>query len=166
MSYFSKFPYIIDYTVQGRVQNAVDITRRTDITRNIKDNRNAYIEYTLNDHETPEMLADRIYDDSGLYWVILLFNDIFDVHSQWPLSYTSLLAHVKRKYGEALNDVHHYISAATEAVVDETHPNYDRIPITNYEHEVNINDSKKAIKIPDPDIVPRIVRIHNEKIRR
>lgn len=166
MSYFNKFPYLIDYQIQGKTHTGIDITRRTDIVDGIKNNQNAYIEYNVQDGETPEMLADRIYDEPGLYWVILMFNDIFNVHTQWPLGYLTLMSYIDRAYGEDKFSVHHYIAASTGAIVDADYPDYDRIPITNQEHEIAINDSKRSIKVPDPDIVPEVVQQHNRKIRQ
>lgn len=166
MSYFSKFPYVLDYEVQGKIYDGIDITRRTDVVKDLKNNKNAYVEYSVADGETPEMLADRVYDEAGMYWVILMFNDMFDVHSDWPLSSGSLAKYVDRVYGEDKYSIHHYVASSTGAVVDESYPDYDRIPITNYEHEINANDAKRSIKLPDPDIVPQVVVAHKTQIRR
>ncbi len=165
MSYFKRFPYIKDYELQGRVYTGMDITRRTGIKDKDLMNPDVYIEYDVGEGETPEMLADRVYDDASLYWVIMMFNDIHDIASDWPLTQVSLDRYVSRLY-DNVNDIHHYKSAATGAWVDSDHPDYDRVPVTNYEYEIEVNENKRRIRVPTPSYVGNIVSQHNELIKQ
>lgn len=163
MSYFKKFPFVTEYTLQGKTYAAMDITRRTGIDESMKDNQNAYVEYEILPGETPEMLADRAYDNANLYWVILLFNNIFDIDSDWPLSHEAFERFVDNKYNDR-NAIHHYESASTGAYVESDHPTYDLIPVTNYEYEIGENEKKRKIKIPNGKHVSSIVNLHNRLI--
>ena len=53
--------------------------------------------------ESPEMIADKLYDDPQLHWVILLVNDITDRYHQWPMSTPQFQAYVKDKYTNPLS---------------------------------------------------------------
>lgn len=165
MSYFSRFPFVSNYKIQGQSYTGMDITRRTGVSKDDKENPAIYLDYDIGESETPTILADRLYDDSSLYWVILLFNEIFDIEEDWPLTQVALDQYVTRVYDDP-NGIHHYESAATGAWVDEElHPDYDTIPVTNYEHELNLNEAKRKIKLPTPDYVGQIVAEHNRLIR-
>lgn len=165
MSYFERFPIINSYTIQRKTLAVQDITRRTGFTRTTKENPAAYIEHTIEDGETPIILADRMYDDSDLFWVIMIFNDMFDINNDWPLDNVSLERYVSRKYDGDLYGIHHYESLYSGAVVDEDHTEYDRVSITNMEYETRINEAKRYIKIPVPDYVGQIIANHNQLVQ-
>lgn len=166
MSYFNSFPIILDYEIQGEVYDGIDITRRTNIISEVKNNPNAYMEYSVRDGESPEILADRIYDDGGLYWVIMMFNDRFDIANEWPLDQVSLEMSVDRRYGNKKHAIRYYLSAATGTEVDLSWPDYDRVPITNYEYELKINDDKRNIKVPLEQYASQIAALHRKLIRK
>lgn len=166
MSYFNNFPVILDYEIQGQTYNGVDITRRTNVVAESKNNPANYIEYRVQEGETPEIIADRIYDDVGLYWVIMMFNDRFDVSSEWPLDSHSFERFVQRKYGSSVHRVRHYVSASSGAVVGIGWPEYDRQPVTNYEYELGVNDALRDIKVPTPQCALQIAAIHRRLIKQ
>lgn len=165
MSFFKRFPFVLDYQIQGVPVTGIDMTRRTKISDSNKNDPSLYIWYDVVNGETPEMIADRVYDDASLYWVILLFNEIFDIDDQWPLSDYDLNNYINRTYEDPY-EVHHYESAATGAIVDYNHVAYDRIKVTNKEYEIRLNDEKRRVKIPAPEFVPSIVSAHNELIEK
>lgn len=165
MSYFTRFPFIRNYKIQGKTYTGMDITRRTSIVNRDSLSASAYIAYTINEGETPIILADRLYDDKDLYWVILLFNDIFDIEADWPLDQVSLDTYVNRIYDDPYG-IHHYEAISTGAWIDtSTYPSYDTIPVTNYEYEIALNDAKREIKLPHPNYVGTIVTQHNRLIQ-
>lgn len=166
MSYFNKFPFIKDYSIQGKFYTGMNITVRTGFGSDVKTNEQYYMDYNVKDGETPEMLADRMYDDASMYWVILMMNDIFDISDQWPLDSLSFERYLNRKYNNDLYETHHYESASSGNWVDSDWPEYDRIPVTNYDYEIRLNDSKRKIKIPVPDVVLDIKKQQREKIRQ
>lgn len=161
MSYFNRFP-LVNY--QGQL--LVNLTRRAGIPESIKNNPSFFYEYHIDDSDTPEIIADKFYDDSSLAWVILQFNDIVNVYEDWPMSQYVLDRYINQKYVNPYS-VHHYRSLMTNAVVfPETHPAYDRKPVTCYEHEVALNDAKRKIKLVLPNYVGTIVNRHKEVIQK
>lgn len=163
MSYFRKVPFITNYEVQGKRYTGQDITRRTNVLSESRNDPNTYQEYEIRDGESAHIIADRAYDNPDLYWVILLFNEIHDELEDWPLDQLSLDTYVKRKY-ENPYAIHHYKAISTGAWVCLAHPEYDRIPVTNYEHELEVNESKRKIKVPLPIYAKQIVSEHNRLV--
>lgn len=99
-NYFEKFPrilYSLDNLASGQV--VPDILRRITAANELKTNNSYLDEYDVKDDETPEILADKIYGDSGLHWVILMINEIIDPRFDWPLSYENLINVCIAKYG-------------------------------------------------------------------
>lgn len=159
--YFKNMPFV-EYNHNGKVILTPNITMRTGITESMKENEQIYIDYVIRDGETPEMIADRIYDSPEYAFVILMTNDIHNVFEDWPVSYPEVVANAKDKYAD-INDVHHYQSLSGN-VVGNNHPAYDRITVTNLEYEVSINDEKRRVKILHPDYVQQFARIHQKKM--
>lgn len=166
MAYFSKFPFLGDYQIQGHTVTVQNITIRTGLNPAIQnENENVYQEYAIQNGESAIMLADRAYGDPTLYWVILNFNNIIDPVADWPLDQFSLDEYIDRKYSNP-QGTHHYVSISTGAIVDNsTYPHYDTIPVTNYEYETSLNDAKRKIKIPLPQYATQIVNAHKQLIQ-
>ena len=99
MSYFNKFPQV-NYSFDNGKTNkvAIDILKRVGFRKFTKDNLDFFVEYNVMDGDTPEMVADKIYGDTGLHWVVLLFNDIINPYYDWPLSNRKLESYIKKKY--------------------------------------------------------------------
>ena len=66
--------------------------------------------YNIGDGERPDTIAQNIYDDPELDWVIRIANNIINLNDDWPLSTNELYSHLVRKYGseERLEEIHHY----------------------------------------------------------
>jgi len=100
--YFKNFP-LINYTLDSGLTSFT----MTDIFRRVKADANniltstAYDEYDIEDGDTPEIVAHRIYGDSTLHWIILITNEIIDPRYDWPLSSYALGQYVADKYGSA-----------------------------------------------------------------
>ena len=109
--YFSRFPKTL-YSLDDRdtVQAVTNITLRVVLSDEIKNNLSAYDEYDIREGETPEILADIMYDNPQLHWVILHMNDIIDPRYEWPLSQQTLYNYVADKYVD-VNGIHHYESS-------------------------------------------------------
>lgn len=87
MSYFNKFPllrYSFDNGTTSKI--AVDILKRVGFKESIKKTTELFTEYEILDGETPEMVADKIYGDPSLHWVIMIMNDIVNPYYDWPIS--------------------------------------------------------------------------------
>ena len=87
MSYFNKFP-LLNYSFDNGVTTkvAVDILKRIGFKDSIKNATELFTDYEVLDGETPEMVADKIYGDPSLHWIIIVMNDIVNPYYDWPLS--------------------------------------------------------------------------------
>lgn len=109
--YFQNFPYTY-YSLDNTrtVQVVTDITNRAVISDEVKTNLGLYDEYDIKDGETPELVADRFYNNPELHWIVLQYNDIIDPRFDWPLDTNNLTRYVTGKYN-SLNGIHHYEDA-------------------------------------------------------
>lgn len=99
MSYFNKFPRV-NYSFDNgdSTKTAVDIVKRVKFRDYIKENSEMFVEYQLRDGDTPDIVADKVYGDSKLHWVIMLLNDVTNPYYDWALSQQNLEAYAFNKY--------------------------------------------------------------------
>lgn len=160
MAYFSRFP-LVNYG--GLLQ--VNLTRRVDFLDEFRNNPGAYIEYTIEEGMTPELLADRFYDDVNQAWVILAFNQIVNVFEEWPKGQKELESYIEEAY-EDPNGIHHWKSLSSGVIVcPVVHPEYDRVPVTNFEYEVELNEKKREIKLLLPEFIGTVNDLHKRLMR-
>jgi len=170
--YFSHFPLIeYDSVGQGNPKGVTNLLRRVAVRAKVKTNTALYDTYDVKEGETPEMIADRLYDDVNLHWVVLMFNDIVDRYHQWPMTTGSFNKYVADKYTD-INAVHHYEISETsgdrELKIDVGITNDDypsATPITNYEYEVARQNELRNIKLLDPRYVSDFVDEYKELIQ-
>jgi len=159
MSFFKPFRLISPYQIQGKDVLGIDLTRRQKISQDIKNLESLTTAYTIKDGDTPENIADRLYDNVNDYWIICAVNNIIDISKDWPMTQYVLEQYLLRKYDD-IYAIHHYISASTNAIVDSDWPSYDRIPVTIFEYETNLNDAKRNIKLPIPEQIGLLKQLH------
>lgn len=106
--YFQNFPYTF-YSLDNAttVQLVTDITNRAIIAEEVKTNLGLYDEYDIKDGETPEIVADKFYNNPELHWIVLNYNDIVDPRFEWPLDTNNLNRYINSKYANS-TAVHHY----------------------------------------------------------
>jgi hypothetical protein len=64
---------------------------------------NMFVDYIVKDGERPDILADRVYGNPLLHWVLLITNKIVNPFFEWPLSSMELEDHIDNTYaGQAL----------------------------------------------------------------
>ena len=169
--YFKNFPSIpYDSTGTGQTKDVKNLLRRVAVRTKIKTNALLYDTYDIRQGETPESIADKLYDDSELHWVVLLVNDITDRYHQWPMTYSQFLQFVNDKYSNP-NGVHHYEIAQTSgdttkkievyanASIHDNDVSYypNATIITNIEYEENRQDGLRQIRLLDPKFIPQFV---------
>ncbi|AUR97786.1 baseplate wedge protein [Vibrio phage 1.244.A._10N.261.54.C3] len=144
-----------------------NLCRRVTIPKDFKDNAALYMRYTIKDGESARDIAEKIYDDAGLFWVIYLANDIHNIMDQWPQPSHKLKAHLLAELGwEGLDAIHHYVDAngnttdlkamkiksgninATDA---EVISRYSLTAVTTEDYEIGLNEAKRSIKLIDPE---------------
>ena len=155
--YFEKFPVILyDSVGNGDFKFVTNLLRRVGLRTKVKNNVLLFDTYNIRSGQTPEEIADQLYDDPELHWVILMVNDITDRYHQWPLNENQFQAYINDKY-DNIDAVHHYettqTSGDTTLKIDVGTVNTDypsATAITNYEYEVAREDEKRQIRLLDP----------------
>lgn len=111
--YFEKFPKIFYDFPQDNT--STDLQILTDITTNVRfrkailENITLYDEYDIQEGETPEMIAEKVYGNAELHWIIMLANQKYNYLDDYPMSSAELYNYCVDKYGaENLQVVHHY----------------------------------------------------------
>lgn len=161
MAYFKNFPQIFYSFSTG---NLIEAFVMTDILARVKvNNANllntlSYDEYDILDGETPEIIADKVYNRSDYHWLILIANEIIDPRYDWPLSNAALHNYVTDTYG-AGNEyaIHHYINAVGD-VVHSSYTDGTKYPVTNFDYEDQINESKRRIQLIKPQFVSQFIQ--------
>ena len=116
MGYFNELPNI---QVVNRIKTEVSIDetviiknlfKRAKIRDDIIDVVTAFEYYQVTENETPSQLAEKIYGEPELDWVILTTNNIINVQDEWPIDNNSFNKYLLDKYGseEKLLEIHHY----------------------------------------------------------
>ena len=170
--YFDNFPYIqYDALGDGNPKELKNLLRRVKVRSEVRANASLFDTYYVKEGETPEMIADRLYDDVNLHWVVLIFNDITDRYHQWPMTTGAFNKYVTDKYDD-ISAVHHYEISETsgdrELKIDVGITNDDypsATPITNYEYEVAKQNDLRNIKLLDPRYVAAFVDEYKELIQ-
>ena len=100
MSYFTHFP-IIGYTVDsttGKIITSKNITLRAKFSDYAKQFSSNMLAYTIKDEDRPDTIADNLYGQSTLHWIVLLFADIMNPYYQWPMKQNELESMLAKKY--------------------------------------------------------------------
>lgn len=91
--YFSSFP-----TANFNGTELLDLTRRFDLTKVADQSPLTYMNYSVQEGETPEDIAFYYYDDPSYAWLVLLSNNIIDPYTDWPKSSSEFEEYIKSEY--------------------------------------------------------------------
>ena len=188
MSYFKELPNLQylsrlpDVSSNEEYITVKNIFKRAKIRTDIINIITAFNYYQIPDNMRPDVVAQKLYNNPELDWVILITNNITNVRDEWPLSNQDLYYYMLDKYesDSALSSVHHY---ETTELKDE----YDRLvlpaglqvdsnfsitylklnnvlvtaspvkSVTNYEYETDINEKKRQIRILKPQYLSVVI---------
>jgi hypothetical protein len=93
--YFDSFPKI-DYTINGKTEELVDIFRRVAISKT--PGTGTYTEIVVTDSDTIESLAEKYYGDANYSWVIAVTNNMINPLEEFPKSSNVLRQLYDTKY--------------------------------------------------------------------
>jgi hypothetical protein len=105
MAYFNELPniqYLSRFADQSSNEDytlAKNIFRRAKLREDVANAATAFQYYQIKDDERPDQIAERIYGDPELDWVVLISNNITNYPSQWTLSNDSFYEYLIDKYG-------------------------------------------------------------------
>ena len=114
MQYFDTLPKIIHTNDNGISTIMTNLMARVSIVPEVLKNPMVYYKYDIQEGDTPEIIAHKYYNDSYRYWIVLFANKILDPQWDWPLSSLQFNEYVNDKYGNNLNDLHHYEKVITK----------------------------------------------------
>ena len=162
--YFGHFPLIpYDSVGDGEFKLVTNLLKRVAVRSKVKTNVLVFDTYDVRKGETPEEIADKLYNDPELHWVVLMMNDITDRYHQWPLTENQFLAHINDKY-DNVDATHHYEISQTSGdntiKIDIGTDNSDHsgaTAITNYEYVVARQDEMRKIRLLDPSYIEQFV---------
>ena len=182
--YFSNlgdFLYV-NRTREGRSEGDYSLVKnlfkRAKLREDIYQDLAFFTKYDVSGDDRPDNVADLIYGDPTLDWVVLLSNNIVNVQSEWPLSQGDFNRYITDKYDSEeilYSGIHHYESREVKASdgtiiipsgarvsIGQSVSFYDEIsdqqvirtdvamPITNYMHEDRLNNEKRSIFLLKP----------------
>ena len=165
--YFANFPLIVyDSVGDGNFKIVTNLLKRVALRTKVRTNTLLYDTYDVKEGETPEMIADKLYDDPELHWVILFVNNITDRYHQWPMNFGQFNAFIADKYSN-VDAVHHYevsqTSGDTSVKIDigtdtTGYSEADLTTITNREFEEERQDTLRQIRLLDRSYIEQFVQ--------
>lgn len=137
--------------------------------------------YEIEDDERPDQVAEELYGDEFLDWVVLITANIINFQDQWPLTQQQLYDYVENKYGvEKMNATKYYKTKEVRRKRDNTlilaggftvdknfsipDPDvygnilYPATGVTNYEWETEKNDKKRLIYVLRPEYLQQFIK--------
>lgn len=124
--YFNSFPKV-PYDIDGdglKTETVTNIFKRLGILREVLSNAGSYTLYEVEEGDTPEIIAEKMYNDSGAAWIVLYANKVIDPQFDWPMSDEVFRKYIIEKYGSvaaAQSSYHHYEKIVVTSVGDETY---------------------------------------------
>ena len=159
MAYFDQFPNILvpsyhnDRTSSNDFVTAKNIFKRGKIRDDFFENATAFSKYSIQGDDRPDNVAQELYDDSELDWVVLLSNNIISVRDEWPMNGNDFNVYLNDKYTpERLASIKHYetkeIRDSDNKIILEKGQIVDSDFVFNYS-EFGLNESKSGSFVLD-----------------
>ena len=176
MGYFRELPnleyqsFLSDTISSQSYLKVKNLFRRNKLRDDLQSNFTVFDKYEIMEGARPDTVAEELFGDSELDWVVLITAGIINVRDEWPLSNQELYKFTENKYGfENINNIHHYETKEVKdsrnrlilpkgKVVDSnfTIPKPDTsneetatlnpvIGVSNWEYEVLKNNKKSSI---------------------
>ena len=186
MKYFESTPRISVTDKYGNSVIYRNIMARLSIIPAVLKNPLLYYEYDVQEGDTPEIVAYKYYGDVNRYWIVLFSNQMMDPQWDWPLDYRNLVSYIEDKYGNPegihsyqkiitltnlLNNtttVNTYTISQAEynSTIEETKTfemssgdviyQVEKKSLSNYQYEVELNDTKRSIKLLNRDYASQL----------
>ena len=116
MGYFRELPDIAYQSPLLHKNSSKDyviiknIFRRSKLLDYLKDNVSVFNKFVIGDGDRPDTIAESLYGDSSLDYVVVLVAGITNINNEWPLQDYQVYEHTLAKYGSetAMNEIHHH----------------------------------------------------------
>ena len=186
-NYFRNLP---DFDYVSRLPNAKisdyirvkNLFKRVTLREDIFQSLTVFTKYSIKGDDRPDNVAQRLYQDPSLDWIILLANNITHIPTEWPMPQNDfdrfLLDKYNDDYDKIYNGIHHYetvevkdsndvtiVPAGLEVSSDYniiyfdywlngmTEENNITRPITNFDYEHNLDNKKRELFILRPEYI-------------
>ena len=174
MSYFRELPDL-NYQSPLKTKNSSrsyvrvkNLFRRVKLRDDLQSAFTLFNKYQIPDGSRPDIVAEELYGNAELDWVVCLTAGIVNINNDWPLSSRDIYRFSESKYGTDLNNIHHYettevkddsgrVVLPARKHVDSTFtipkPGTDAatlnpvVGVSNYEYEVELNENKRGIYV-------------------
>jgi hypothetical protein len=148
MQYFNTLPKVV-YTDNGVSRVYTNLMARASVVPEFLKNPAIYYKYSIQEMDTPEIIAAKYYGDSYRYWIVLFTNELLDPQWSWPLNSRAFEDYVNQKYFEVnpKNVVHHYEKSITQfntaylttvtntVIIDDE--DYQFVDVSKYSKNIN-----------------------------
>jgi hypothetical protein len=185
MTYFRELPdiqyqnFLTDSNSSQSYLQMKNIFLRGKLRDDLQNNFTVFTKYAIAERERPDQIAEKLYGDPGLDWIVITAANITNYQNDLPLTNQQLYDNIESKYGTGKNDIRFYrttevkdtngrliLSAGINVDENYTIPNPD-LPgstlnpveaISNFEYETELNDKKKTIYVLRPEYVNQYIR--------
>ena len=175
MTYFRELPnveyqnFLADSSGSGDYVLMKNIFIRGKLRDDLQNVFTIFDKYVISENERPDQIAEKLYGDPGLDWVVLTVANIINYQNDYPLTSQQLFEYVNEKYGEEnvsniqyyqtteVRDAQNRLILPAGLTVDQNFriPNPDVpqltlnpvVAISNWDYETEINDAKKQIYV-------------------
>ena len=114
-NYFRKLPNLNYPSPLKTRESNLDVVqtknlfRRAKVREDLFANFMQFDKYKILGDERPDNVAEKVYGNSDLDWVILMSNNIIDINNEWPLDQFQFNEYLNNKYTpNELASTHHY----------------------------------------------------------
>ena len=163
---------------EGDYSLVKNLFKRAKLREDVYQDLSFFTKFDVLGDDRPDNVADLVYGDPTLDWVVLLSNNIVNVQSEWPLSQGDFNRYITDKYDSEeilYSGIHHYESREVKASdgtiiipsgarvsIGQSVSFYDELsdqqvirtdvamPITNFMHEDRLNNEKRSIFLLKP----------------
>ena len=169
--YFEAYPklsYVFNIGGVEQLRIIKDIVLNVRFRTTILDNIELFDQYVIQDGLSPELISEALYGTPQHHWTIMLVNEKFDRHEDFPMSETALGAYTIKKYRTSPIELDEDILYAPKILHGEVlyRGDFDDIDcdeskpfshmVTNLEYETTENEKKRYIRVISPLIITQV----------
>lgn len=159
MKYFNSLPKI-RYVDKNNISTIyTNLMARASVIPSVLNNSLVYYTYDIQDGDTPEIIAYKYYGDIDRFWIVLYCNQILDPQWDWPLSSNKLQKYIVNKYGNTLNNVHHYEKVTTKTNISSTSvTTVDTEILTEDDYDNTLPENTQSYTVGEDTVVIKTVK--------
>jgi len=186
MNYFDLFPDVELPSFSDKRNSSKDfikvknLFKRGKVREDFFQNITAFYRYTIEGDDRPDNVAHKVYENQNLDWVVLIANNIINIRDEWPMSQYDFQRYLDNKYDSVqLSQIHHYetteirnpddklllqsgLTVDADFTFSYSHGeniyNINKVTsVSNFQHEINKNESKRSIYLVRPEYVPIVI---------